>query len=227
MKRFAATLALFLFCTTIALAMTPQEYRDGFPLLSAVDECELVVLGTVSAMNYVNRLDSITTDITVTVETVVRGTPNINSTTVKFMIQGGIDASRDRKLIVSGVPKFEMGERILLFLNDGTEDRYYSKYPHGKYHLHRRSYGKRKIKDNKVDILYPNAEGKFKVFKMPIDLAVDLGKASLVDKTGAKRIEQTIKGAAAMSADMEVILSDSTIESLKRQAKQIITTEEE
>lgn len=227
MKSIVAAFGLCLFFTMGVLAMSPQKYRDGFPLLGAVERCELVVIGTVSGMEYVNRLDSLTTDVSVTVEKVIRGRPNIDDSTVKFMIQGGVDARQDRRLIVSGVPTFEMGERVLLFLNDGTTDKYYKRYPHGSYHLHRRPYGKREIKDGTVDILYPNREGKFRLFKMPVDLAVDLGKAFLINKTAAKRIEQTIKDMAIMSSEKEVILLDSTIESLQREAKQIIDSEEE
>ena len=222
---FVAALALLLLCTA-AFSMTREEYRNGFPLIAAVDECELVVLGTVSGMSYVNRLNMITTDITVTVKKVVRGTPNVNSTTVKFMVEGGIDAVRGKGLKVSGVPEFKMGEQVLLFLNDGTGDRFYGKYPHGSYHIHRRSYGKRKVEDGKVNILYPGEEG-FRYFKMPVDLAVDLGKASLVDKAAAKRIEQRITDTVALSGVTKITLTDSTIESLKRQAKQILAKEEE
>ncbi len=227
MKQILVVLALVTFCVFDAQAMTPQQYRNGFALLNAVDECELVVLGTVASKDYVNRFGLITTDITVTVEEFVRGTGNVNATTIKFMIEGGLDAARDRRLIVSGEPEFEVGEKVLLFLDDGTSDKYYNKYPHGKYYVHRSPYGKRKVENDKVEILYPNSEGEFRVVKMPVDLATTLGKALLIDKAAAKRVEQTIKDAVASSQDKEVLLSQPVIESLKLQSKQIIDTEEE
>ena len=227
MKQILVVLALVIFCVFDIRAMTTKQYRDGFPLLNAVEECELVVLGTVQAKDYVNRFGLITTDITVTVETVVRGKPNVNCTTVRFMIEGGIDAARDRRLIVSGEPEFEIGEKVLLFLNDGTADRYYNKYPHGKLHVHRCPYGKRKVENGKVRILYPGRDNEFRSIKMPVELATTLGKASLVDKAAAKRVEQTIKDAVASSEDKEVLLPDTVMESLKLQSKQILNTEEE
>ena len=227
MKQILVVLALVTFCVFDAQAMTPQQYRNGFALLNAVDECELVVLGTVASKDYVNRFGLITTDITVTVEEFVRGTGNVNATTIKFMIEGGLDAARDRRLFVSGEPEFEVGEKVFLFLNDGASDKYYKKYPHGNLHVHRCPYGKRKVENGKVEILYPNSEGEFRVVKMPVELATTLGKASLVDKAAAKRVEQTIKDAVASSQDKEVLLSQPVIESLKLQSKQIIDTEEE
>ena len=227
MKQILVVLAFVIFCVFDIQAMTPQQYRDGFPLLNAVEECELVVLGKVVSKDYVNRFGLITTDITVAVKTLVRGKPNVNSTTVRFMIEGGLDLARDRQLIVSGEPEFEIDEKVLLFLNDGTSDKYYNKYPHGKLHVHRCPYGKRKVENGKVRILYPGEDNEFRSIKMPVELATTLGKAFLVDKAAAKRVEQTIKDAVASSEDGEVVLSDAVMESLKLQSKQILDTEEE
>ena len=226
MKKFAVSLCIFALCLSGAFALDYEEYRQSFTLLKSVETCELVVVGTVTDKTYVTRGGVFTTDITVSVETVVKGTPNHSNNRVKFMVLGGegIDPITGERITmgVSGVAKFASGEKALLFLTNSDSDPYYRGRPHGNYHLHREDYGKRKVENDRVNIMYPFEEDRFRIVEMPLDVAVKLSKASEEDRAAATRIEQRIKDMAALSSDEKVALPSDISETLTREAQQII-----
>lgn len=99
MKRLVVVLALFVFCLSSALASTmfsQSHINEYFSITKMVDACDLVVTGKVVAMDYVARRgvmydggNLLTTDISIAVDTVVKGEPNAGDKLVKFMIEGG------------------------------------------------------------------------------------------------------------------------------------------
>lgn len=100
------------------------EYRKGKALLEAINRCTIVVVGTVVGIEGMWR-GSITTDITIDIETLIKGKPNVSNTRLKFMIGGGICLNPRRgkisRMLVEGQPEFEIGERVFLFLKNGKK----------------------------------------------------------------------------------------------------------
>ena len=150
---------------------------------------------------------------------------------MKFHIYGGraYVPSRDAVMIIreSGTPKFKVGEKVLVFLTTADDGEYYpANFPQNRLHIARGQYGKRDVKDSKVKFKYLKDANSLVHVEMPLDLAVELGKASLVNKRGAEALENQIK-ALARGARQKVELSASLSTDLKTQAKRLIDNAEE
>ena len=112
-----------------AFAFTNLEYKEGFAMSKMVERCDIVVRGRVTDLEGVWRENidyNVTTDVTITVDEIIKGSVNAGADTVKFMIQGGTatnpNTGEEQVLWVSSVPTYELNERILLFLFDGEVD---------------------------------------------------------------------------------------------------------
>lgn len=210
----------------------PREFQEGYQLLKAIELNQLVVVGRVSGIEYVTRsnISNIhTTDITVSVDETLKGTPNFGSDRVKFMIKGGegIDTLTGKpiRLHVSYQPDFKLGERVLLLLtNSASRDPDAAYYPHGRYRLARGEFGKRLVADGKVYLRYLDSYfgNTLKSVELPLDMAVDLAKAFKRDKEAAILLENSIKTLAKSASDDVVKLNSTTIKNIKRGAKQIL-----
>ena len=108
------TLVLSVLCVPRASGIM-LAYEKGYSITNFVEDCDLVVDGMVIEKRSVFRQpNGCTTDITIEVRDVIKGTPNAGDDRVKFMIAGG---ECDGILsIVEDTAEFEVGEWVLLFL---------------------------------------------------------------------------------------------------------------
>ena len=243
MKRFIASLvmATVLFAPALSSGMLIEmddEYRKG-ALLKFVENSELVVVGRVFGMMYVSRPNILPdgggvvgTDITVWVETLIKGKPNVDENHVRFMVQGGLEYSEVHgemlKLSISGLPEFKMDEKVLLFLSNDpcSVSNYYAKYPHGGYHVLGIIEGKKEIKDDKVRFGYlKDPESLIGVY-FPLELAVNIGKAFVKDEKAAIALEEEIKALAWGNAENKVVLPKALVKRLMKESQEIIDKKE-
>ena len=234
MKRLMVSLVavvLFVACSMSSVALD-REYMKGFALGRAIELCELVVVGRIISVEGVwrEKLDSkITTDITVEVEKIVLGTPNAMPGKVKFMVKGGRvrnpHTGTMQGLIATNIPysKFKVGQRALWFLYVGESEELYADYPHGKHQLLHGLYGRRLIKDDRIQMYYlPSESNQFKVVELPLGLATGLGKAFVENKGAAAELEALIKSRVNRAGYRKVRLPDSTVGDLTTKAKRIV-----
>ena len=214
------------------------EYNEGFAISKTIELCKVVVVGRVTQIESVWRENieiKHTTDVTVTIERLIKGAPNVGSDKVRFMIEGGTctnpHTGRTNKRSVSGVPTFEIGERILLFLFEAAvDDPYYEHFPYGRLYPYRERYGKAVIKDESIFRIYLLSKrdaSDLKVVKMPLELAVNLCEAAKKDVDETAKLELDIKADMRSSDKKLVTLSDARIKSLKDKAKAIQSKEED
>ena len=202
------------------------EYKEGFALSQMMKSSDLVVVGSVAAKEFVYRANirtKFTTDITVDVDTVLKGTPNAGKNRVKFMIKGGEGVNPStgelEVWLNSDTPKFTTGEDVLLFLYRSKSPQFRN-YPYNQLSLHRRHYGKNLIKEDQVGLLFPLDDNSLRFVKMPINLVVLLAQAAVKDKDKMILLEDELKDALeAQSA--KTPLSQDLIDRIKREAKQI------
>ena len=203
---------VFVALLIVAISWTPVDALrrpDGDPakytLLKSVEKSGVVAIGEVKSLTGVYRQNMppagapmITTDVLIKVEHLIKGETNFGRTHIKLMIIGGTayvpEEDEVMTLDVDPQPKFEVGEKVMLFINNKANTKFYKNYPHNQYRLYKFDYGKRLIEDDKVKMRYPG-----NTIEMPVDLAKDLSKAFLADKEGALRLEQDIKTAALTS----------------------------
>ena len=191
---------------TEAYLITP---RDGFRISNMVEMSSLVFTGEVVDLEFVFRKNippEFTTDITVKVEEMIKGDPNAGENLVKFMIQGGEgihpETGEHLRCEAEHVPKFKIGEKVLLFLTKSRPER---RIPHGGFILLLEFLGKREIKDAGVSIPYKlrmkrmSKEGKMiempilRPIDLPENLVVQIAKASLKDVKATEVLEERIK----------------------------------
>ena len=230
MKRLIVSIAILLLTATLTIAyQTPGdvEYLSGLALLSFVEQSDIIVIGTVANKNYVSR-PGFTTDITIRIETLVKGKPNLGNNHVIFMIQGGrgYSEAHDKvlRLEVSGEPKFALGERTMVFLSNRDTSGYHATYPYNHLHVIREMHGKKRIKDNKVGFSYLNAEDDVDYVKFPLELTTKLAQAYVKDKDAASALENEIK-TLVLSGTNE--LPETLITRLTTQSQTILDREEE
>ncbi|MDE0043240.1 MAG: hypothetical protein OXT74_14470 [Candidatus Poribacteria bacterium] len=239
MKALMAACLLVAFCFAgLSYGSMPDdpEHRERFAFLKMIEYCDLVVKGKVTSIDYVVRQrvmpnggGAFTTDVTIDVNQSLKGSPNAGKDTVKFMILGGRGGDprtgRRLRLEVSNQPEFAVNEEVVVFLKKGDpKDRgsFAKNFPHGRYQLVAGTYGKRKIENGNVNILYGDVDNPLKLVELPVELAIKLGKASQKDKAGAVRLENVIKALALTESGDSVTLAAAIIDDLKRKAQRII-----
>ena len=225
----AMGLSALYFSSTPAFDYT--EPKTGYSLSKAMGLCKLIVFGEVTGKDFVYRdnvvsgnFRIITTDIAVTVDQVIKGKPNADDDTVKFMIRGGqgVKENGDKYWAdVSTQPKFEIGEKVVVFLAVSDQP-YYDHYPHNKYHVYMNHYGKRVVENGKVGIKFTLVSEETKIVELPIEVLVKFAKVFQLDKPSAIELENVIKEAAKASSDRRVSLTDEVIDTLKASADRVL-----
>lgn len=229
MKRSITAMILVAVLATPALAdFRRQQPTVKYSMLNCVEESDVVAVGRVELLTGVYRKNLIrtgqhliTTDVLIRVETLIKGETNSGPRHIKMMILGGTayipEDDEVISLSVTPQPKFKAGERVMLFIKNNTEDKWFRNYPHGRYRLYLFDYGKRLVKDDQVDFRYTNN------VKMPIELAINLSKAYLEDKAAALLLENDIKTASRTTRE----LPSETATRLNNLAEALIPAEED
>lgn len=242
MKAYVAfTLFLMLLFSPCLSNALMTEFAPGYQIATLVQNSDLVVIGRVTNTQFVYRdniAPNFTTDITLAVETLIKGEPNAGENTVKFMIRGGrgVNPNTGRELIVEAQhsPKFKMNERVLVFLKISTRPEL--DYPYGRYYIYRGIIGKRTIADDKLSMPYTvvvnilnretGATEAIRVKKfidLPVELVVDLGKASVKDFEAIRPLEDDIKNVVlATPQGDKPELNKETLNRLKTEAKSVL-----
>lgn len=214
------TVVLSVLCLPSVSGSSMGPYEKGFSIANVVDDSNLVVFGEVVKKQFVFREEfGRTTDITIDVREMIKGTPNAGDGHVKFMIDGGTgtnpNTGRTLTKIVSGTPEFELNETVLLFLEKNTE----FQKPHGGYYVFYGTYGKRLMKHGKVTLYYTLDNDEVKVIDLPIGLVIQIAKAAAKDYEAASRLENDIRA--------HIIFFQKLTDRLKREAQQIIDKQPE
>lgn len=218
------------FVALIALLCAAFAHGEGinyggdipaFGLLNAVENCDTVALGTVRVTTGVLREFGICTDVMFEVETLIKGETNVGKDHIKFFYAGGEVYDPEIKDIVGlhitpGV-KFEVGERVLLFLQKG-EKGYPTHYPYGGRRVYSINFGKRLVEDGNVSFKY-NKNNSATDIGIPVDAAVKLAQAFVRNKEEAKTLETEIKDLVS-TTDAEKV-SETLAASLVTRAKLI------
>ena len=226
MKSLCIAVVLFSLCLSEAFGWD-AEYKNGFALSKRIKSSDLVVVGSVAEKEFVYRANiraKFTTDITIDVDHVLKGTPNAGENRVKFMIKGGEGVNpRSGRLELwwnSDTPEFIIGERVLLFLYH-SKSHLFRNYPHNQLRLHRLHYGKNVIKNDKVGLLFPLEDNSLRFVKMPVDLVIPLAKAAVKDEDKMILLEDEIQEALQGQSE-KTLLSQDLIDRLMEEAEAIV-----
>ena len=145
-------------CVLLAHLVADLDYNKGYALCVAVERCDIVFIGRVKNIDYVFRRNTkvgYTTDITVGVTKLIKGTLNIDPRTVKFMIEGGEwihpDTGEDLRLDLSDTVKYEIGAERLFFLARST-DAYHANFAYDRLIEYRGEWGTQKLIEDSVAI---------------------------------------------------------------------------
>ncbi len=211
------TVVLFVFCLPRVYGLSMAPYGKGFSIANVVGDSNLVVFGRVVKKEFVFREEfGRTTDISIDVREMIKGTPNAGEDHVKFMIDGGTgtDPNTGRTLTekVSGTPEFELNETVLLFLVKSRRSELCT--PHGGYYIFYVFYGKRPVNNGKVSLWYTLDNDGVGVIDLPVDLVIQIAKAAAKNYEAASRLENDIRA--------QIIFFRKLTDRLKREAQQII-----
>ena len=229
LPRFFVPIALLLFCVSSVCAGSIAGGRDAWPkytLLGLLADCDLVVTGKVWRMTPVFRR-TITTDVMLDVEEIIKGKPNGENRDVVFTQIGGkgIDPETGEGVHMHMSPQadFEIGERVMLFLQR-KDDTTGLPYPEGGYYVPHGGMGKWPIKRGKTRMLYPvyDDPDDAKLVGVPIALAVRLAKAWMKDREAAHVLDDRIRSQVLAESPYTVKLSTCQIAKLLYDAKKIL-----
>ena len=251
MKHFAVLLTV-IFCGFLPSQSecSTALFEPGYQITTLVEHSHLVVVGTVASMEFVFREavpPQYTTDIVIHIEEVVKGTPNYGEGGVKFMIPGGTGFNPNDGEIgtgkTEGCPEFKLNERVLLFLSK-SKNRHPEKFkhlppppiiPHGGLYIPG-SFGKVDVKYDKVVIPYTfkkevfseyhqtmREEPYIRIITLPLDLVIQIAKASIKDYDATKLLEENIKDYIDRTPiGSKPKLDEELIDKLKAEAKRIL-----
>ena len=228
-------------------ASSLSGFSPGFNIRNLVKHTHLIVYGTVVNKEFVFRENinsQYTTDITVVVQQKIKGNVAEGSK-IKFMVEGGegIHPGTGRDLIVRAghSPRFEIGEQILLFLK--KYNRRDMDTPHGGYSVFYGRLGKMQVRDSKVLIPYTfkksivdNRDGQLinkeidvsRSIKLPIDLVINIGKASLRDYDAVVPLEARIRSIIADNRrNATPTITEELVNELNQSANQILERDED
>ena len=211
------TVLLSVLCLPRVYCLSMPPYEKDFSIANVVNDSDLVVFGRVIKKEFMFREGlGTTTDITIDVRKMIKGTPNAGEDRVRFMIEGGegVDPRTGERYVssVTGTPEFELRELILLFLV--KRGRSESRIPHGGYYVFYGTYGKRPVKKGKVFLLYTLDNDDEKGIDLPIGLVIQIAKAAAKDYEAASRLENDIRA--------HIIFFQKLTDRLKREAQQIM-----
>lgn len=235
-RMFVLVIMLFLIAhvTDAATFAGDTEALKKLSLLKFTERAKIIFTGTVQHKNYVYREGvrpnggaAATTDIIVRVSEMIKGEANFGENHVKFMIEGGeFFSARTGKIMRAHStlqPKFEVGEKVLLFLAVPKSNKsYHVNYAHDGLHVLGFIRGKKAIIDDTVQFTYVRGENKSIEVKLPVDLALGLGKAYIKSPDSAQLLENEIKDLALGNTAKVLELSKSMITRLKSQSQTII-----
>ncbi len=241
-KRFATLILLFVVAfTPLAGEASLIYFPQGFQIATMVEHNDLIVVGTVASAQFIFREETppqFTTDIVINVEEIIKGEPNAGDDRVKFMIPGGTGVNpRTGKISVcraEGVPDFMLNERVLVFLKKNTNP--LPPLPHQRLQLSFGHFGKRAIKNNKLLIPYTFKKEVFdeffqimkekpydRVIDLPLDLVIQIARASIKDYDATKPLENDIKKSITDTPlDDEPKLTEEIIDRLKDESQSIL-----
>lgn len=251
MKHFAVLL-MVKFCVLLPSQSECSTgfFRPGYQITTLIEHNHLVVVGTVASMEFVFREavpPQYTTDIVIHIEEVVKGTPNYGEGGVKFMIPGGTGFNPNDGEVGTGksegCPEFTLNERVLLFLSK-SKNRHPERFkhlppppiiPHGGLYISG-SFGKIDIKYDEVAIPYTfkkevfseshqtmREEPYIRIIILPLDLVIQIAKASIKDYDATKLLEENIKDYIDKTPfGSKPKLDEELIDKLKAEAKRIL-----
>lgn len=216
-SRVSLTVVMCVFCLPRAYGLSMAPYEKGFSIANVVDDSDLVVYGKVVKKQFEFRENfGRTTDITIDVKEMIKGTPNAGEDHVKFMIDGGTgtnpNTGRTLTKEVTGTPEFELNETVLLFLVKSRQSK--RRLPHGGYYIFYVFYGKRPVNNGKVLLWYTLDNDGVGVIDLPVDLVIQIAKAADKDFEAASRLENDIRA--------QIIFIRNLTDRLKREAQEII-----
>ncbi len=251
MKRFALWLIVIFYALLPSQSeCSTAQFSPGYQIATLIEHSYLVVVGTVAAMEFVFREDvppQYTTDIVIHIEEVVKGSPNYGEGGVKFMIPGGTGFNPKYGEVGTGksegCPEFRLNERVLLFLSK-SKNRHPEKFkhlppppiiPHGGLYISG-SFGKTDIKYDEVAMPYTFKKEAFSEYRqkmrertytrsitLPLDLVLQIAKASIKDYDTTKLLEENIKDYIDKTPfGSKPKLDEKLIDKLKAGAKRIL-----
>ena len=219
------------------------EYAKGYTLSKMVERCDVILQGQVIGMERVWR-DELkhglfcTTDVTVSIDELIKGTPNAGKHKVKLMTEGGHclhpETGEWGNVHMDPNIKFEFDEQVLLFLYE-CESVSCADFPHNALQPYRLHYGKRTLKWRKSahfmhPVTMPTIYFSYllsdtdlssrKHVGLPLDLTIDMCKAAVKDMDAVVELEEDIKEALLQTG--KSILPESLIMRLKRDVKAIL-----
>ena len=251
MKRFALLL-IVIFCALLPSQSecSTALFDPGYQIATLIEHNHLVIVGTVASMEFVFREDvppQYTTDIVIHIEEIVKGTPNYGEGGVKFMIPGGTGFNPKEGKVGTGesegCPEFRLNDRVLLFLSK-SKNRHSERFkhlppppiiPHDGLYISGR-FGKIDIKYDEVAIPYTFKKEVFSEYHqkvkertytrsitLPLDLVLQIAKASIKDYDATKLLEENIKDNIDKTPiDSKPKLDGKLIDKLKAGAKRIL-----
>lgn len=239
MKSFSSALLVVILMvsfTSLASSSYAPIAVDNLTLSKSIEKSHVVVIGEVVYLKSVRRANvlpegkgAITTDVTVKIDELIKGKANLGTKHVRFAILGGTEFSVVHDgmvtLSVTGVPTFELGEKMMLFLVDNSDSDYYANWPYNGLHTYIGEFGKHLIENDKVRFAYPRNDKVGRAVKFPIDLASTLAIALVKDKDSALVLEAEIKDLVRNFPDTPewvITLTDSFASKLQQQAQAII-----
>jgi hypothetical protein len=90
-----------------------------------MERCKIVVVGKVSRLDYKKyslrdeprKRAGWSTEVTIEIDELIKGKPNAGKNQVIFTVAGGMN------LRIAGLPEFEIGEEVVIFLKDNPHGR--------------------------------------------------------------------------------------------------------
>ena len=154
-------------------------------LTHRVGRSPLVVVGTVTDKQSLWRDNGPTTDFTIEVSDIIKGTPNAGTDTVKFMVPGGtaIDP-RNGKQVTRDLEyqhNIEIDDQVLFFFSRSPVEWRNKTHPYQGLYLH----PKNKVPIDNSTVTLGLLGGQYPDVMLHIYLVVALGKATVIDRETA------------------------------------------
>lgn len=223
---------------------------ERFGLFRMLDECVFVAVGRVELLQGVYRKhlhydeyfrswsSAMCTDVYFRIQYLVKGEANLGKKYRRFMYEGGTgyDSDNDEvySMSISTERGYEVGDRLFLFLTNKEDSTgYYAGWPYDKCRVYFGSYegqyGDQELKGEhpKVWFTYPRKNGRRHKYRIPYQLAVNLGRAYMKDKELAIPLENMIKERALHASRGEYDLPQDLLVELNDRALDIIAGREQ